>query len=93
MTGDFSYRVDTFGKPLRSRRLDQKEILQNISFFKACGLAALDGRDLGEYIVENGLGRIHGQTVWGLTQPVRKRLAELETEAKAERRGAWGLRK
>lgn len=55
------------------------------------GFVTVGGRDLGELLVENGLGRIHGQTVWGLTEPVRERLAELEEEAKAEGRGAWGL--
>lgn len=47
------------------------------------------GRDLGELLVENGLGRIHGQTVRGLTGPVKAKLAELEAEAKKEHRGAW----
>ena len=48
------------------------------------------GRDLGELLVENGLGRIHGQTVKGLTQPMRDRLAELQEKAKADGLGAWG---
>jgi endonuclease YncB( thermonuclease family) len=54
------------------------------------GFVTVCGRDLGELLVENGLGRIHGQRVWGLTEPIRKRLAEIEEEAKAEGRGAWG---
>ena len=55
------------------------------------GFIAIGRRDLGELLVENGLGRIHGQRVWGLTEQVRKKLAELEAEAKAEGRGAWAL--
>jgi hypothetical protein len=55
------------------------------------GFVTVGDRDLGELLVENGLGRIHGQKVWGLTEPVRERLAELEEEAKAEGRGAWGF--
>ena len=47
------------------------------------------GRDLGNLLVENGLGGIHGQRVWGLTESMNQRLAELEEEAKAKRRGAW----
>jgi endonuclease YncB( thermonuclease family) len=48
-------------------------------------------RELGELLVQNGLGRIHRQKVLGLTEPVRERLAELEEEAKAEECGAWGV--
>ena len=55
------------------------------------GFVTVGGRDLGEWLVENGLGRIHGQRVLGLTQPVRERLAELEEDAKAEGRRAWGF--
>jgi hypothetical protein len=55
------------------------------------GFVTVGDRGLGELLVENGLGRIHGQKVWGLTEPVRERLAEREEEAKAEERGAWGL--
>lgn len=55
------------------------------------GFVTVGGRDRGELLVENGLGCIHGQTVWGLTQPVRERLAKLEEKAKAEGRGAWGV--
>jgi endonuclease YncB( thermonuclease family) len=55
------------------------------------GFVTVGGRDLGELLVENGLGRIHRQKVWGLTEPVRSRLAELVEAAKAEGHGAWGL--
>jgi endonuclease YncB( thermonuclease family) len=49
----------------------------------------LGGRDLGGLLVKNGLGRIHGQTVNGLTKPMRDRFAELEEEAKASGRGDY----
>ena len=44
---------------------------------------------MGELLVETGLGRIHGQTVKGLTKPMREWLAELEEEAKASGRGDY----
>jgi endonuclease YncB( thermonuclease family) len=55
------------------------------------GFVTVDGRDLGELLIVNGLGRNHGQSVRGMTETVRAKLAELEAEAKEARRGAWAL--
>jgi endonuclease YncB( thermonuclease family) len=55
------------------------------------GFVTVDGRDLGEMLIENGLGRNHGQTVRGMTDMVRAKLAGIEAEAKEARRGAWAI--
>src|SRR5205814_10039808 len=53
-----------------------------------------DGRDLNELLVSNGLARIYGtRTAMRDGRDSRTYLAhlrELETQAKAARRGAWG---
>jgi len=55
------------------------------------GFVEFGGRDLAELLVANGLARIHGVGVSGLTQEEVDRLRALEAHAKAHRRGAWGL--
>jgi endonuclease YncB( thermonuclease family) len=53
----------------------------------------VNGRDLNELLVENGLARIYGtRTPLFDGRDSRKylaRLAELEAQAKAARKGAW----
>jgi endonuclease YncB( thermonuclease family) len=55
------------------------------------GIVVVEGRDLAELLVEQGLGRVHGQRVKGMTAPVNARLQELEGIAKQEGRGAWAM--
>jgi endonuclease YncB( thermonuclease family) len=59
-----------------------------------CIIITADGRDLNELLVENGLARIHGtRTALFDGRDSRQylaRLAELEAQAKAAKRGAWG---
>jgi endonuclease YncB( thermonuclease family) len=55
------------------------------------GFVRAGGRDLAEVLVENGLARIHGVGVSGLTQTELERLRALEAKAKADKRGAWGI--
>ena len=53
-----------------------------------------DGRDLNELLVSNGLARIYGTRTplpdGRTSREYLAHLAELEAEAKAARRGAWG---
>jgi len=53
-----------------------------------------DGRDLNELLVSNGLARIYGTRTplpdGRTSRDYLAHLAELEAEAKAARRGAWG---
>lgn len=55
------------------------------------GIVLVDGSDLAELLVANGLARIHGMGIRGQTWEEVKRLRELEAEAKAGRKGAWGI--
>jgi endonuclease YncB( thermonuclease family) len=59
-----------------------------------CIIITADGRDLNELLVENGLARIHGTRTALFdgrdSLQYRARLAELEAQAKREKRGAWG---
>lgn len=55
------------------------------------GRILVDGEDLAELLVANGLARIHGMRIQGRTQEKQARLRDLEEQAKAERLGAWGL--
>lgn len=50
------------------------------------------GKDLGEELVSRGLARIHGMGIGGKTWEEVERLKVLEAEAKAAKRGAWGMR-
>ena len=54
------------------------------------GFVFVNGQDLGELLVGQGLARIHGLPVKGLGER-EQRLHRLEETAKAQRRGAWGL--
>jgi len=53
------------------------------------GMVTVDGRDLAELLVENGLARIHGINVAGIGAEKVAKLKALEAEAKKARRGAW----
>lgn len=55
------------------------------------GFVQVHGRGLAELLVSNGLARIHGVGVSGLTASEVERLRTLEAQAKAKKRGAWGL--
>lgn len=58
-----------------------------------CIIITAEGRDLNELLVENGLARIYGtRTTLYDGRDSRKylaRLAELEAQAKVEKKGAW----
>ena len=58
-----------------------------------CIIITAEGRDLNELLVENGLARIYGtRTVLYDGRDSQKylaKLAELETRAKREKKGAW----
>lgn len=56
------------------------------------GIVMVDGDDLADLLVANGLARIHGTGIGGQTWKKVERLRELEEESKAAGRGAWGLR-
>lgn len=56
------------------------------------GIVMVDGDDLADLLVANGLARIHGQGIGGQTWEKVEQLRELEEESKAAGRGAWGLR-
>ncbi len=58
-----------------------------------CVIVTADGRDLNELLVENGLARIYGTRTelfdGGDSRAYLARLAQMEAEAKRDRRGAW----
>ncbi len=58
-----------------------------------CIILTADGRDLNELLVENGLARIYGTRTTLFdgrdSRAYLARLAELETVAKRDHRGAW----
>lgn len=54
------------------------------------GLVKANGVDLAESLVANGLARIHGVDVANDEKEIQ-RLKQLEAQAKAQRRGAWGI--
>ena len=56
------------------------------------GIVSVGEQDLAEMLVANGLARIHGMGIGGQTWEEVERLKGLEAEAKAEGRGAWGLK-
>lgn len=56
------------------------------------GIVSVGGQDLAELLVANGLARIHGMGIGGKTWEEVERLKALEAQAKAEKRGAWGLK-
>lgn len=55
------------------------------------GIVTVPEGDLAELLVANGLARIHGMGIGGKTWEEVERLKVLEAQAKAEKRGAWGL--
>lgn len=55
------------------------------------GIVIVDGDDLVDLLVANGLARIHGQGIGGQTREKIQRLRALEAESKAAGRGAWGM--
>lgn len=57
------------------------------------GIVSVKGQDLAELLVANGLARIHGMGIGGRTWEEVERLKALEVQAKAEKRGAWGMAK
>ena len=57
------------------------------------GIVSVGGKDLAELLVANGLARIHGMGIGGKTWEEVERLKALEAQAKAEKRGAWGMAK
>ena len=56
------------------------------------GIVMVDGEDLADLLVANGLARIHGTGIGGQTWEKVERLRELEAESKAAGLGAWGIR-
>ncbi len=58
-----------------------------------CIIITAEGRDLNELLVENGLARIYGVRTplfdGRTSAQYRERLAELEAQAKREKKGAW----
>ena len=56
------------------------------------GIVSVGDQDLAEMLVANGLARIHGMGIGGRTRAEVERLKGLEAEAKAEGKGAWGLK-
>ena len=56
------------------------------------GFVSVGGQDLAEALVANGLARIHGVGVSGLSTQEVSRLKGLEETAKAKGLGAWGIR-
>ena len=60
--------------------------------FRKYGIVRVGGQDLTELLVANGLARIHGMGIGGKTWEEVDRLNALEAQAKAEGRGAWGLK-
>ena len=57
------------------------------------GIVSVGEKDLAELLVANGLARIHGMGIGGKTWEEVERLKALEAQAKAEKRGAWGMAK
>ena len=57
------------------------------------GIVSVGNKDLAELLVANGLARIHGMGIGGQTWEEVERLKALEAQAKAEKRGAWGMAK
>ncbi|MEQ1851464.1 MAG: thermonuclease family protein, partial [Chthoniobacteraceae bacterium] len=61
-----------------------------------CMITTAEGRDLNELLVENGLARIYGTRTplpdGRDSRTYRARLAELEKQAKAAKKGAWRLK-
>ena len=57
------------------------------------GIVSVGDKDLAELLVANGLARIHGMGIGGKTWEEVERLKALEAQAKAEKRGAWGMAK
>jgi endonuclease YncB( thermonuclease family) len=55
------------------------------------GTVTVNGQDLAELLVANGLARIHGVGIGGETREEVARLRALEAKAKAAGRGAWGM--
>ena len=55
------------------------------------GIVMVDGEDLADLLVANGLARIHGTGIGGQTWEKVERLRELEAESKAAGLGAWGI--
>ena len=68
------------------KALGSSHLQRNYGFVEVAGT-----NDLAELLVKNGLARIHGVGVAGLTQEELVRLHALEAQAKAEKLGAWGL--
>ena len=56
------------------------------------GIVSVGDQDLAEMLVANGLARIHGMGIGGKTWEEVERLKVLEAKAKAEGKGAWGLK-
>jgi endonuclease YncB( thermonuclease family) len=56
------------------------------------GFVGIGGQDLAELLVANGLARIHGMGIGGQTWEEVERLKGLEAKAKADGKGAWGLK-
>ena len=56
------------------------------------GIVSVGDKDLAELLVVNGLARIHGMGIGGQTWAEVERLKALEAQARAEKRGAWGMR-
>lgn len=68
------------------KALGSSHLQRNYGFVEVGGT-----NDLAELLVKNGLARIHGVGVSGLTQEELARLHAFEAQAKAEKLGAWGL--
>ena len=58
---------------------------------RSYGCVSVDGKDLAELLVANGLARIHGVGIAALATEEVARLKALELEAKTNKTGAWGL--
>lgn len=51
----------------------------------------IDGEDLADLLVANGLARIFGMRIHGQAQETLARLRQLEEEARTQGLGAWGM--
>lgn len=89
MAREFTQRVLSNGFNVQTR---WQGVFGGANAARKYGIVIVDGDDLVDLLVANGLARIHGQGIGGQTREKVERLRELEAESKAAGRGAWGLR-
>jgi len=88
MATEFTHEQLRSGFTIKTRWQD---VYSTAKVKRKYGFVEVGGRDLAELLVENGLARVHGVGVKGLTREEVKRLKELELVAKSNGRGAWGI--